>query len=178
LVDPTGKTLYMWGPTARTLARIDIASGTASSVTGNVATAGDPMSDLALAIGRWIAPRANAKVMVEPGLVLSPDGTRVYTLGADLGNGETVASLGVFVFDAATLEQIAHWQPAADLTSIAISQDGAWLYAAGQPGFSPSGTTTGDPASVTVYATGDGGVRLTAGHLGFEAISFPRPLVP
>src|SRR3954447_10734588 len=178
LVDPAGKTLYMWGPTARTLARIDIASGAASSVTGKVAAAGDPISDLALAVGRWIAPRATAKVMVEPGLVLSPDATRVYTLGVDLGNGETVASLGVFVFDAATLEQIAHWQPAADLTSIAVSPDGAWLYAAGQPGFSPSGAATGDPASVTVYATGDGSVRLTAGRLGFEAISFPRPLVP
>src|SRR4051812_33907765 len=178
LVDPTGKTLYMWGPAARTLARIDIASGTLSSVTGKVAAARDPMSDLARAFGRWIAPRAAAKVIVEPGLVLSPDGRRVYALGADLGNGETVASLGVFVFDAAALDQIAHWQPAADLTSIAISPDGAWLYAAGQPGFSASGAATGDPASVTVYATGDGSVRLTAGRLGFEAISFPRPLVP
>lgn len=178
LVDRSGRMLYMWSPAARTLARIDIASGTVSSVTGQVAAAGDPMSDLARAFGRWIAPRAVAKIMVEPGLVLSPDGTRIYTLGADIGSGETVASQGVFVFDAATLEQIARWPPAADLTSIAVSPDGAWLYAAGQPGFSATGAATGDPASVMVYATGDGSVHLTAGRLGYEAISFPRSLVP
>lgn len=178
LVDPSGKVLYMWGPTAMTLARIDVASGTVASVTGKVAAAGDPMSDMAGAIGRWIAPRAAAKIIVDPGLVLSPDGTRVYALGADLGNGEAVASQGVFVFDAATLEQIGHWAPSADLTSIAVSPDGAWLYAAGQPGFDASGAATGDASSVTVYATRDGSVRLTAGRLGHEAISFPRPSVP
>ena len=179
LVDPAGKELYMWGPVGKTLTRVDTASGTVSSVTAKVAaTTSDPVADLARALGRWIAPPALAKVLVEPGLVLSPDGTRVYALAVDMGNGETVASQGVFVFDAASLDQIAHWPPTADLTSIALSADGASLYAAGQPGFSAGGAATGDPASITVYATEDGRVRLTAGRLGYEAIWFPRPMVP
>src|SRR4029077_9745537 len=107
--------------------RIDIASGTVSSVTAKiVAITSDPVGDLAHAIGRWIAPPVAAKVFVDPGLVLSPDGTRIFALAADTGNGEAVSSQGVFVFDGATLEQVAHWPPTADLTSIAISPDGAW----------------------------------------------------
>ena len=102
LVDPAGKELYMWGPVGKTLTRVDTASGTVSSVTAKIAaTTSDPVADLARALGRWIAPPALAKVLVEPGLVLSPDGTRVYALAVDMGNGETVASQGVFVFDAA-----------------------------------------------------------------------------
>jgi len=179
LVDPSGKALYMWGPVGKTLTRIDIASGTFSSVTARIAaTTADPVADLAHAIGRWMAPPVAAKIFVDPGLVLSPDGTRIFALAADPGNGETVSSQGVFVFDAVTLEQIAHWPPTADLTSIAISPDGAWLYAAGQPGFDAAGKATGDPSSITVYATSDGGVDLTAGRLGYEALSFTAPVLP
>ena len=179
LVDPSGKDLYMWSPVGKTLTRIDIASGTVSSVTAKIAaTTADPVADLAHAIGRWIAPPVAAKVFVDPGLVLSPDGTRIFALAADTGNGEAVSSQGVFVFDAATLEQVAHWPPTADLTSIAISPDGAWLYAAGQPGFDAAGKATGDPASITVYSTTDGSVRLTAGRLGYETISFTGPVLP
>jgi DNA-binding beta-propeller fold protein YncE len=179
LVDPSGKALYMWGPVGKTLTRIDIASGTFSSVTARIAaTTADPVADLAHAIGRWMAPPVAAKIFVDPGLVLSPDGTRIFALAADPGNGETVSSQGVFVFDAVTLEQVAHWPPTADLTSIAISPDGAWLYAAGQPGFDAAGKATGDPSSITVYATSDGGVGLTAGRLGYEALSFTAPVLP
>lgn len=179
LLDEAGANLYIWGPVAKTLTRIDLASGSISSVAAKTAmTDSDPVLDLARAFGRWIAPPVAAKVVVDPGLVLSPDGKRLYALAADVGNGETVASQGVFVFDVATLEQVDHWPPAADLTSIAISPDGAWLYAAGQPGFDAGGVATGDPASITVYATADGSVRLSAGRLDYEGLSFVGPVLP
>ena len=115
LVDPSGKVAVLWGPVGKTLARIDIASGTISTVTAKIAaTTADPVADLAHAIGRWIAPPVAAKVFIDPGLVLSPDGTRIFALAADTGNGEAVSSQGVFVFDGATLEQVAHWPPTAD----------------------------------------------------------------
>ena len=179
LVDPSGKALYLWGPVGKTLTRIDIASGTVSSSTARIAAApADAIADLGRAIGRWIAPPVSAKVFVDPGLVLSPDGSRIFALAADTGNGEAVSSQGVFAFDATTLEQVDHWSPTADLTSIAVGPDGAWLYAAGQPGYDAAGKTTGDPASITVYSTTDGSVRLTAPRLGYEAVSFPGPVLP
>ena len=178
-LDGSGQHLYVWGPVARTLARIDVASGTVTSGTATTAaTTADPLSDLAQALGRWIAPPALAKVSLDPAMAISPDGTRIYALGVDPGSGEAVASRGVFVFDAATVTQVGHWQPVADLTSISVSPDGAWLYAAGQPLFDAGGIASLDAASITVYATADGSVRLTAGSLGNDPISFPGPLLP
>jgi hypothetical protein len=95
-----------------------------------------------------------------------------------MSNGEANGSRGVFVFDATTLEQIGHWQPTADLTSIAISPDGASLYAAGQPGYDATGVASRDAASITVFATADGTVRLTAPRLGTEQVTFPGPMLP
>ena len=178
-VDRSGGQLFVWGPVARTLARIDIATGAISSVTASAtASTADPMSGLAAALGRWIAPPALAKVFLDPALAISPDGTRVYALGVDMRSGEAVASRGVFVFDTSTMTEVGHWQPVADLTSIALSPDGAWLYAAGQPLFDAGGTASLDAASISVYATADGSVHLTAGDLGNDPISFPGPALP
>src|SRR4029079_16701779 len=100
LVDRSGKVLHMWGPVGKSLSRIDVASGTVTSVTARIAASPrDPVLDLAHAIGRWIAPPVAAKVFVDPGLVLSPDGTRIFALATDAGNGEAVSSQGIFVFD-------------------------------------------------------------------------------
>ncbi len=139
-LDSRGEHLFVWGPVARALTRIDVATGLVSTVTATAAAeTNDPLTDLATALGRWIAPTALAKVMLDPALAISPDGTRVYALGVDMHSGEAVSSLGIFVFDTATMAQVGHWQPAADLTSIALSPDGAWLYAAGQPLFDAAG---------------------------------------
>ena len=179
LVDPSGKDLYMWGPVGKTLTRIDIASGTVSTVTAKIAaTTADPVADLANAIGRWIAPPVAQRSLSIPGWSCRRTGRASSRSRPTSANGEGVSSQGVFAFDAATLEQVAHWPPTADLTSIAISPDGAWLYAAGQPGFDAAGKATGDPASITVYSTTDGSVGLTAGRLGYETISFTAPVLP
>ena len=178
-LDSRGEDLFVWGPVGRTLTRIDVATGLVSTVTAAAAAAtNDPLTDLATALGRWIAPTARAKVMLDPALAISPDGTRIYALGVDMHSGETVSSLGIFVFDTTTMAQVGHWQPAADLTSIALSADGAWLYAAGQPLFDAAGNASLDAASITVYSTADGRVSLTAGHLGNDPISFPGPVLP
>jgi len=178
-VDSQGKNLYVWGPVSLKLSRVELASGTVTSVSATAAaTRSDPVWDLAHALGRWIAPPALAKIMLEPAVVISPDGTRIYALGVDMANGEASGSRGVFVFDANTLEQVGHWEPTADLTSIAISPDGAWLYAAGQPGNDVAGVPSQDAASITVYATADGSVHVTAARLGGEQVSFPGSVLP
>jgi hypothetical protein len=58
------------------------------------------------------------------------------------------------------------WAPLGDLTSLAVSGDGRFVYAAGQGGVAADGTEApGRRASMTVYDTADGSVRLVAGTL-------------
>jgi hypothetical protein len=114
-----------------------------------------------------------AKIFLEPALVASPDGTRIYGLGVQAPVGETGgASHGVYAFDANSLEPVGHWQPTADLVSLAISPDGQFVYAAGQAGVDAAGAAAPYQASITVYATADGSVRLIAGALG-DGLVFP-----
>ena len=59
-----------------------------------------------------------------------------------------------------------------------MSEDGKFLYAAGLPGVNADGT--GNPrmsASITVFDTKDGSVRLLAGLLGGEMLSFGSPIL-
>src|SRR2546427_6384531 len=96
-------------------------------------------------------------------IVVSVDGTRLYTLGIASPAGGSQDSAGVFAFDASTLAPLGRWAPQADLTSIAVSDDGRNVYAAADGG--PS--SAGDPApefgaSMTAYKTSHGSVPLIA----------------
>jgi hypothetical protein len=85
-------------------------------------------------------------------------------------------SAGVYVFDAATLDPITVWQPTADYVSVAVSADGKLVYAAGLPGVDAVGRIKlAQQASITVFDTSDGSVRLIAGQLGGDALSFLGP---
>lgn len=149
---------------------MDSAAGTAVAPSGSP---WDAIAGLGRQIGRWMAPAAAAKIFLEPALVASADGSRIYGLGVDApivdGNG---ASRGIYAFDANSLDPVGHWAPTADLVSIAISPDGQFVYAAGQAGVDAAGTKAPYQASVTVYATIDGSVRLIAGELG-DGLFFP-----
>jgi DNA-binding beta-propeller fold protein YncE len=100
-------------------------------------------------------------------IVVSADGTRVYTLGISSPDPASSGdSAGVYAFDAATLAPLGHWAPQPNLTSIAVSDDGRHVYAAADGG--PS--AAGDPApefgaSITAYDTSDGSVAVIAGRL-------------
>ncbi|MFL5683891.1 MAG: YncE family protein, partial [Chloroflexota bacterium] len=158
-----GDQLYMWDPRATALSRFDLTTAGVESATATavVAPAGplDAMAALGRGLGRWIAPQALAKTFLDPGLVVSPDGTRVYALGIDENgpNGES-GSRGVFVFDAKTLGSLGHWTATADFVSLAISGDGRFLYVAGQPGRDAAGAEVSTGASVTVFDTRNGAV--------------------
>jgi hypothetical protein len=166
--------LYAWDPVATRLTRIDLATGDATSATGTAAvTTTDGLAGLGHQLGRWLAPAATAKTRVEPALVLSPDGSRVYAIGVKPVDGEGGASLGTFVFDAASLRQLDHWPPNADVVSITISPDGRFLYAAGDAGRTAAGDASPAEASITVYDTANGKVRLIAGRLGSDSLFFP-----
>jgi hypothetical protein len=176
----TGDRLFLWEPFAGRLSRLDLRTGEvrhASSVAA--APDADPLAGLGRALGRWLAPVALAKVFVDPGLVVAPDGRTVYAIGIrSLAGGETAGSLGVFVFDADSLEQVGHWDPIADYVSLAISADGRSVYAAGQAGTDAAGNDAWSvEASVTVYDAANGSVRAIAGRLGAGPVLFAAPVV-
>ena len=159
----------------QSIASIDLGTGALTGpITAPVASAPGPLGALgALAggISDWIAPSAAAKVFLQAGLVVSADGSRVYALGIANAEPGPLKSTGVFVFDGATLRQVDHWSPTADYVSLALSADGMLLYAAGASGDLAVPSTLAQ-ASVTVFDTATGKVRLIAGQLGLSAVFF------
>ena len=163
-LSPDGETLFVWEPVSATLARIDPTTGEMRQSSGTAA-ASRPTGPLA-ALGSWLAPAAAAKSFLQSGVVVSPDGTRVYAAGLDsVGEAEGMAgSTGVHVFDAATLTSLGNWKPTADFISLAVSSDGRFVYAAGLARFDASGQERpSQQASITVFTAADGEVQVIAG---------------
>ena len=176
-----GDRLFLWDPVNARLTRFDLQSATVKTGTATAAvppaTGLDALASLGRQLGRWMAPTVVAKVFLEPAMVASADGTRIYALGVDPPNGEeTVGSTGIYVFDADTLEPAGHWPPTADFASLAISPDGRHVYAAGQPGVDAAGNVSDHEASITVFDTADGSIELIAGRLGTTPLYFPGPI--
>ncbi|MEA2673102.1 MAG: hypothetical protein QOI92_294, partial [Chloroflexota bacterium] len=175
---PDGRSVYVWDPTTLTITRVDLASGSTTVGHGKTGTAAAGAGPLA-ALGSWLAPTAAAKSLLRGGLVVSRDGSRVYAIGVrGAAGGEGLAgSAGVFAFDSTTLAQVAQYPPTADYVSIALSTDGQFLYAAGLSGVDASGGASGNMASITVFSTADGSVRLVAGELGLGMLTFLSPIL-
>ena len=145
-----GDAFFAWNPVGAVLSRLDLRSGELSvgephppNITGPKNPLGNPV-------------------------VVSADGTRVYAIGSassdSSGGGD---SAGVYAFDASTLAPLGHWAAQADLTSIAVSEDGRHVFAAAPGGPNAAGGPGPEfGASITVYDTSDGSVTLLAGRLG------------
>jgi hypothetical protein len=172
-VSPDGTSLFAWNPVAAVLTRVDLASGESTTAQGPTKAALErgPLA----ALGDWLAPTAAAKTFLLGGMVVSPDGSRVYALG--IGNPaserDSGGSTGIYAFDAAAMTSLGRWQPTADFVSLAVSRDGRFVYAAGLPGVDASGKSqTQQAASITVFDASDGSLRLIAGALGRGTITF------
>jgi hypothetical protein len=182
LTTQTADALFLWNPVARTISRFDFA--TAAVVTGQARTATlqddpvDPLAALGRHIGQLIAPSVLAKFPFESALVASPDGRRIFALGLE---EISLGSTGIDVFDASTLESIGHWGPTADFSSIAINPAGTAVYASASAGVAPDGSGSPDNgASITVFDSATGDVRLLAGQLGQPGthdLTFTGPVV-
>ena len=171
-----GRVLYAWNPATSTMTRIDLGSGDrVDRAVGATTAARSPLN----AFGDWLAPSVAAKSILRGAVVPSADGRRVYVLGVAAGpdSSELSGSAGVIVLDAATLNVIDRWAPTADFVSLTLSSDGRFLYAAGMPGVDANGRRSAQSASVTVFDTSDGSVRLIAGELGTDLLTFPGAFV-
>jgi len=174
---------YVWNPLSRELTRVNLVTG---QVTGPVTAPAPTAStggllDGVAAFGRWLGnrlvPVAAAKVMLQPGLALAPDGSRLYALGVTAAD-EQGGSTGVFVWDTASMRPIDHWAPTADLVSLGVSPDGRFVYAAGAPGRGPNESRPGAASSLTVFEAANGKVRLIAGRLDSGYVTFAARLIP
>ena len=114
-------------------------------------------------VGQWLAPAAAAKSFLRGSVVVSPDGSRVYAIGVKEGvdGPESSGSTGVFVFDAATLEPLGIWQPTADFASLALSRDSRFGMQPACPASTPGRPPADQKASITVFDTSDGSIRLS-----------------
>ena len=73
---------------------------------------------------------------------------------------------------------VGHWPPNADYVSLAVSEDGAFVYAAGMGGVDVEGLPAPDvKPSVTVFDATDGSIRLIAGQLDGHEQLFLAPVV-
>lgn len=180
LVARSGDALYVWDPVAAVLSRVDLLSGDVTESPSQAAAAPGPLDAVGAfgrRLGNWIAPSALAKLLLDPGLVVSPDGTRVYAIGVASAAPTGAGSTGVYAFDARSLAPVGHWAPTADFTSIAISADGRFVYASGQGGVDAQGVASRNGTSVTVFDATEGSVRLIAGKLGSTDLWFGQPTV-
>ncbi|MFI5226080.1 MAG: hypothetical protein ACHQ3P_05340 [Candidatus Limnocylindrales bacterium] len=185
VVDPAAGLLYHWDPVSRTLTRLDLGTG---SITGTVTAAATSASEapgaadagrfdlggIGRAIAGWLAPSANAKTLLQPGLALSPDGTRVYALGILPPQNYISGSTGVDVFDTTSMRQVDHWAPLGDLVSIAVSSDGRQVYLVASAATTAAGGATDAPGALFVYDAPNGRLHLIAGDLGQDDVEL-RP---
>ncbi len=158
--DRRTRAVFVWDPLGHTIAR-----ATADDARFDISTVPEEMRPTGPSYGR-------ARIVAMPALVLSPDGSRAYAIGAGPNN----ASTGVWVFDARTLELLDHWNPRAVLNSIAISADGRFVYVTGAPRFDVDGNENPLwPASVTVYDTSNGKEQRLYGAVASDAwMTFPN----
>jgi hypothetical protein len=178
LVARSGDGLFLWDPVGAVLSRVDLRSGDVTTSPTPAASGADPfdaLGALGRRLGQWIAPSVLAKLLLEPGLVISPDGSRVYALGVTSSAPTSRGSTGLYAFDAASLAPVGHWEPTADFTSIAVSADGRFVYASALGGVDAAGRASSNGSSVTVFDASDGSVRLIAGELGTTDLGFASP---
>ena len=179
-----GSRLFLWDPQTQTLVRYDLKTGVADRVavpdTAGIGGPSDMVTALGHLVGDWLVPSATAKIWLQPAIAISPDGTRLYALGID-GSTESLGSKGIFVFDIGgpTMSYLDHWEPTADFVSVAISGDGAFVYASGMAGVDAHGQQAPSAqSSVTVYDISHRSIRLIAGQLGAEgALLFTGPIL-
>jgi hypothetical protein len=162
LVDHEREALFTWDPFAKAMARVDLASGELLT-----AHAGGPFEQVA----SWMVPAARAKVMLEPALMLSPDGSRLYAAALEPGE--------VWVFEAKTLERLDRWAVSGMPTSIALTTDGSLLFVAATILHADGEAGEASPrGSMVAYETPDGAALLRADDLAFWMVTLAPDLMP
>jgi hypothetical protein len=177
LVDKANGIVYFWEADSHTLHRLDLQRGGSDNLV--VDPAAPRISNVVPIVGPiserppvWTNGSSDFPSYFWPQLIGAPGSTRVYALGMT-ASGAALASrdwrfgsTGVWVFDTSAFALVDHWPAAAAYTSIALSPDGRWLTAVGQPGIDVAGNASGWGSSVSIHDTVDGRLALQLGQLG------------
>jgi DNA-binding beta-propeller fold protein YncE len=164
IVDRAHRAMYVWHVQRHVLARIDLDSAVVrvSQVSQEMLPTPGPSG----VSQRWYG--------TDSGLAISPDGDRLYAIGMSTRAGDYSGGVpsGVWVFDATGVELLDQWEPRAYLTSIAVSRDGQFVYAAGAPGIDVNGRDNPWSASVTVYDAETGEIQIIYGKVSVESYGY------
>jgi hypothetical protein len=169
LVDGTHGVVYGWAAMSHQLYRIDVPTGQLTrrsffrsdgppgSLRGAGAEATAPPAGVAPVL--WQPVGSAAQPFAGP-LVGSPDGTLLYAMGLEFPSGTVgfggPSSSGIWVFDAASLAIVAHWQPAITYESIGLAAGGHLLVGVGSASAEEQSVFGNHGPELAVHLTSDG----------------------
>jgi hypothetical protein len=176
LIDKANGVVYYWEPDTHILHRLDLQRGgsddlvvdpSAPSISNVVPIVG-PVPERAPV---WTNGSSDFPSNYWLQLIGAPGSTRIYALGltapaAQASRDWRFGSTGVWVFDTSAFALVDHWPAAAAYASIALSPDGHWLTAVGQPGVDVTGNPASWGSSISIHDTVDGRLALQLGQLG------------
>jgi hypothetical protein len=171
LVDATNGIVYGWAAMSHQLLRVDVATG---DVTRRPLFRVDGPSGSLLGAGveatppppgttpvLW-QPTGRASQAVTRPLVGSPDGSLLYAFGLEFLTGAVggggPAPTGIWVFDAATLAIVGHWQPAITYESIGLAAGGHLLVGVGSASAEEQSIFGNHGTQLAVQLTTDGSI--------------------
>lgn len=175
LFDAANQVIWLWDMAGPTLVRIDART---SEVTARTY---DPRADRTTGDAprpgvrpAW-APRNSALGFSPRQLVGAPDGSRIYALASSNvmdGSVQAQPSLGVLVFDPATMAMVDHWGPAANEVALEPILGGKAIAVAANPSFDASGRPVPWEGSLTIRDAVDGRILERFGRLGADSLPY------
>jgi hypothetical protein len=169
LVDTRNAKVFLWDAIRLTLLRIDVATLSVEQETY------DPLLEKVPGVAAPDGFRAStwqAATSSDQGLfaqlVGTSDGRRLYGLGyavVPVPDYQAQASLGVFVFDPATLALVDRWAPLAHYAWIEPILGGSYLAIGSDPGIDDRGRTADWQTSLAVHDPSDGRMLVRFGRL-------------
>jgi len=187
LLDSERGVLYRWSGLAHVLTRLHVA--TRGMATLAIDAPGTATGDLA----RWPDSRPSGPAPWAPlagpdqrfrgaRMAGTADGTVIYALGyrslADDIGGDRLASTGIWVFDAAGVDLVAHWPPAAQYDEIGFTPGWEHLVTRGLPGADADGSPAAWSTSLRFHDARSGEVVEVLGDVLERSGYVPSILAP
>jgi hypothetical protein len=189
LLDADAGVVYRWSRFSHVIARLDVRTLEVRAV--DLSQFGERLESIRpnaepsrARAGRavWM-PLQAADGFERTRLAGSFDGSLLYAIGMRAGtgtrpSGPLLASTGIWVFDAATLGLVGHWQAAAMYDEVGLTPDGRFVLATGAEGMNAEGLLADWSSSLSIHDVEDGKLVEQIGRLFGDTGFFVQLLVP